>query len=348
MSWRGKRVAVIGCGAIAQSAHLPALAALRCRPALLVDQDGTRARTIAQRFKAAESATEFESQLHKFDAAVVALPHNLHESVCSQLLRHGKDVLVEKPMALTAAECQHMITSGEEGHARLAVGHMRRFLYAAEWTKAVLAAGLLGPLVSFDIREGTVHDWQSASNFHFQRQRAGGGVLMGLGVHTLDLLIWWMGEPASFDYYDDCYGGLEADCELHLGMACGAMGTVELSRTRNLRNTAIIRGTKGQLEVSLHSNQVEATPREILGFRHHQVSGHRLPHQSFEDLFVHQARNWLQSLSNREGCTVSGEEAARPIALIEECYRNRRELCFPWTRPVCSERRAPTVESARC
>ena len=68
-------------------------------------------------------------------------------------------------------------------------------------------------------------------------------------MHALDLVLWWLGDHEGVDYYDDAVGGVEANCELHLKMKSGVSGLIEVSRTRGLRNTCVISGEHGALEV---------------------------------------------------------------------------------------------------
>ena len=327
------RLNIIGCGAAAEQGHLRALAALKIRPTLLVDKNIERAQALAWEFGALHASGDYESHIGAFDAAIVALPHHLHARVCIDLLRRGVHVLVEKPMALTRTECEAMVTAAREGKAVLAVGLVRRFLHARQWLKAALDAEALGPIESFDFREGVVYDWPVASDFFLRKEAAGGGVLIDTGAHTLDSLLWWLGDVASFEYYDDGYGGVEADCELHLTLASGAEGVIELSRTRNLRNTAVLRGQRGEIEISLQSNQLTARPKRILGQRHCGLSGNRLPQQSRQERFALQIKDWLRAIETRETPLVSGVEAARSVALIEACYERRQLLELPWVRP---------------
>lgn len=327
------RIAIIGCGAVSEHFHLPALAALGIKPALLVDRNLQRVQHLAHAFEASRISDDYDLSVGEFDAAIVALPHHLHAPICTDLLRRGVHVLVEKPMALTMAECNAMIAGAEEGKAVLAVGLVRRFLHIVQWVKAALDAGVLGPVESVVFREGFVYNWPVASDFFFHRETAGGGVLMDTGAHTLDLLLWWLGDVASFEYYDDSYGGVEADCELYLTLATGAQGIVELSRTRNLPNTAVLRGRRGEIKVSLNSNHVIASPKEILAYSTGAMSGNHLPQQSFQNLFVLQIKDWLRAIKTGKMPLVAGVEGARSIALIEACYKQRRPLELPWVRP---------------
>lgn len=334
MKKHSPRIAVIGCGAVTEARHLPVLAKLGIKPALLVDINLRRVQKLAETFHAAHITDDYRSHVGGFDAAIVAAPHHLHAPVCIDLLSRGIHVFVEKPMALTGSECDRMIAAAEGGKAVLAVGLMRRYLRNAQWVKAVLEAQLLGPIESFDFREGGIYDWSVASGFFFKKETAGGGVLMDTGAHTLDLLLWWLGDAASFEYWDDSYGGVEADCLLNLTLAGGAKGVVELSRTRELRNTAVIRGRRGQIEMGLGGKKyIDADPKKLLDYKDGTVSSDRELRQMFLSLFDMQIEDWLCAIETGEKPLVTGVEAARSVALIEACYKERRLLELPWVSP---------------
>jgi len=327
------RIAVIGCGAVTKWRHLPALAKLGVTPVLLVDPDMDRARGLAEAFRVPGVAADYRPHLGEFDAAIIASPHHLHAPVSIDLLGRGVHVLLEKPMAMTAAECDQVMAAAEAGGSVLAVGLMRRYFWAARWLKAALGAGALGPIESFDVREGFIYEWPVASSFFFRKETAGGGVLFDLGAHTLDLLLWWLGDVAEFEYYDDSYGGVEADCKLRLTMASGARGTVELSRTRNLRNTAVLRGPRGEIEIGLDRNYLRADPAGLLSYKKDEVRANVLPEDVLKELnemFVLQAEDWLRAIREGVPPQVPGAEAKRSIGLIGACYANRRRWELPW------------------
>lgn len=328
------RIAIIGCGAVTEQGHLPAITkAENVQVTLLVDKNLSRAEDLAQQYNVPHVSDDFTQTFNKADAAIVALPHHLHEPVCVKLLSQGIHVLVEKPMALSRTECDNMIKATDQGKAVLEIGLMRRFLRAAQFTKAVLDADLLGPIRSFDIREGFVYNWPVASGFFFQKKTAGGGVLLDTGAHTLDLLLWWLGNVTSFDYFDDNYGGVEADCVLNLVMENGVTGTIELSRTRILRNTAVIRGEKAILETSLHSNKIKLIPHkaplEFVGNIFPDIQGEDF-RQSLVDLFLAELVDWISAIRNGIPPHISGKDGRRSIELIESCYKKRKPLALPW------------------
>jgi len=331
------RIAIIGCGAVTELRHLPALAALKIKPVILVDVNLDRARALAESHNIATASVDYRSRTAEFDAAILALPHHLHAEFCLDLLDRGIHLLVEKPLALTTLECDAIIDQARKKNAILAVGLMRRFLHVSQWVKSILDSKLLGSIQSFDIREGSIYSWPMASNAFLCKSSAGGGVLIDTGAHTLDLINWWFRDVTLDRYYDDSYGGVEADCQLHLKLSNGADGFVELSRTRRLRGTAIINGDKGKIEVSLSRNQiVSAEPKDFLRHELGQISGSQMPVQDFNDLFVLQIQDWVRAITARQAPFVPGAEARRSIALIETCYQQRRTLDLPWLRPAMS------------
>ena len=329
-------LAVIGCGAVSEQFHLPAILARRdVRLTVAVDRNKERAELIARKGGAQTFATVAEALPH-IDAAIVALPHHLHAPVSIELLKAGKHVLVEKPMAITAAECDAMLAAAGRGGASLTIGQMRRFCPAVATAKVFLEQGVIGRVKRFEILEGNVYDWPVASDFFFRKETAGGGVLMDTGAHTFDMLLWFFGEVAELDYQDDAFGGVEADCEVRLKTCAGIEGYVELSRTRNLPTELMIEGERGRMIVAFKPNQLTL---EIAGQRldtfamgTKDAAGRELSIWHF--MIVRQLENWVQSLQGKASALVPGEEGRKVVDFIERCYRNRRPLVLPWLNPA--------------
>ena len=339
------RLALIGCGKVTERFHLPvALACPEVRVSALIDPDPIRARQLAA---GAEGALMMESPARiadHADAAIVAAPHHLHADIACSLLDQGLAVLVEKPMALDVASCDRMITAAERNDTVLAVGLVRRWYDASRWVKASLDAGDLGRVVSVDAREGAVFNWQVVSDATF-RQAMGGGVLADIGTHVLDLLVWWLGDPQQVAYRDDAMGGVEAECEIDLVFPDGVTGTVELSRTRNLRNSIVIHCERGNLtigpgfdpEIRLH----HAARAHLLSAHAHAPQAP--PATRLETLFDAQLRDFVAAVRERRPAFVSGVEGRRSIALLDACRQAREPLELPWLRLTRPQRRGEAV-----
>jgi predicted dehydrogenase len=331
------RLAVLGCGAVAQIHHLPAISASEsAEAAVVVDADAERARTVAGRFGVPESATDCHQILDRIEAAVLCLPNSLHAPVAVDLLRRGVHVLVEKPMALSGREAGEMIAAAEAGGAVLAVGLDFRFFDSTRFVRDFLASGFLGGLRSFDLRQGVIPRWPFATDFLLRKETAGGGVLADFGVHVLDLLLVWLGEWVSVDYRDDARGGIESDCEMRLTMKSGLQGTVEISRTRNLRNTCIFEGERATLEVGIWDPDPSIVLRT--GGADLSLSGQARrkdgPALTFQDVFVRQIDDFAAAIREKREPLVPGREGRRSLDLIEACYAARQPMEMPWDEPA--------------
>jgi predicted dehydrogenase len=340
------KIAIVGCGAVTELRHLPALG---LRPGyhaeVLVDPDLDRARALAGKFtvpRVLADCTDLGSV--DVEGAIVAAPNHLHGRITEQLLEAGIHVLVEKPMAPTTAECARMIAVARDNDRVLAVGMMRRFLRSGRFVRWAVESGRLGRIESVDIREGRVFNWPVTSAGFFRQETMGGGVLMDTGVHTLDQLIWWLGGVEDFEYFDNNDGGVESDCEIHLRMRSGATGVVELSRTRNLRDTAVIRGERGEMEVALSKNHLVWRPAGAP----YALSGSGVASrplgtvdQSQLDIVADEHADWIEAIRTGRPPETRAEDAKERIALIEACYRRRQPLDLPWN--ISSGRSATNV-----
>jgi predicted dehydrogenase len=325
------RIGVIGGGAAAEGIHLPALARVRgVETVAIVDPVGERTEHLKKTFGIPRAFADHREAIPHIDAAILGIPHQYHAQVTIDLLNAGVDVLVEKPMALTTAECDAMIEASARSGALLAVGLLRRFAPTLRWTKDALDSGLLGRVHSFSVREGLVFRWpvKSPAMFH----PSCGGVTADLGAHVLDLLLWWFGDCATFSYWDDAQGGVEADSVIELTMVNGVTGRVELSRSRDLPNRCAIRGEHGTLEVGTKTDStITITP----AIGHATLAGrattpNQPPPGNLADLFAAQMADFVRAVRTRTAPAVTGQDARRSVALLEACYRHRRPLAFPF------------------
>jgi predicted dehydrogenase len=323
-------VVIVGCGAVTEILHLPALAKLDVTPAALIDRDSQRAKELAASAGVRVTASALDEVQVPIDAALVATPPASHREIAIELMQRGAHVLVEKPLALSVAEGDEMVQTASDTGVTLSVGLMRRHLAGARWVEAVLKSGMLGSIESFRFEEGGRYNWPIATDSSFRKESAGGGVLIDTGAHTLDLLQWWLGEARVLEYRDDSCGGVEADCRIELELVAGGRGTVELSRTRALPNTAWISGEHGSLEVSLIENRVITDPSTIAQQVVAELRADRLPQQSFEDLFVGQLEAWLRTVAGEDGVAVPATEALATMRLSSDCYGIRQPLEMNW------------------
>lgn len=324
------RFVIVGCGAIAK-AHLQAIAlSEHAEVTVLVDKVLPRAQQLGSSFQVSKTVRDYQESMGNVDAAIVALPHHLHSQVTTDLLQNGIHVLVEKPLALNTGQCDAMIKAAKASKTKLAVGLARRFFDSSRFVKQVIESQMLGDIISFDFHEGIIYKWPIMSDFAF-RKETGGGVLADIGVHILDLLLWWLGDYDSFEYYDDAMGGVEADCELHLKLKSGATGFVQLSRTRDLRNSCIIQGERGRLEIETTFNsqiklKINDQSLNLTGL----AISEGMAEESAKDIFSRQLEDFVGAIHHNRQPFIPGEEGKRTVQLIQTCYNLRQPLKHPW------------------
>jgi predicted dehydrogenase len=190
--------AIVGMGDIVQKRVGPAIVSQPdCVLHACVTRDAAKSRAILDQLKPKQSYTDFDQMLRDtaIDAVYLATPTFLHAPHTIAALRAGKHVLVEKPMAMNAAEAKAMIDAANESGRRLAVAYYRRFWDRFGAVHDLLKANRLGNIVSARV---TMQSWyepptESGGAWRVSRNLSGGGVLADVGSHKLDLLDWWLG-----------------------------------------------------------------------------------------------------------------------------------------------------------
>lgn len=324
---------MVGCGRAAESLHLPsAVLGKGIETTVVVDVDSNRARSVAEAYGVKEIREAPAQVAGLADAAVVALPHHLHAPVTRELLESGLHVLVEKPLALSAAECSELAALARARGLTLAVAMVRRRFPTARFIKRALDSELLGTIEQVTVREGSPFRWEVSSDFTFRRE-TGGGVLADTGVHVLDLLGWWFGEPRVEAYRDDAAGGVEADCELELSLLSGAPAKVELSRTRELANSVRIVGSRAVLEAGSAFDgkiSLDLGVDPLVGSAQPADRSYR----NVRELFVEQLEDFASSVVSGAAPLVGPEEACLGVQLLESCRERRQPLRLPWLEPA--------------
>lgn len=330
------RVAIVGCGAVVQLYYVPALLALeaagRVEVTALFDPDAAMRGRVRRSFPGARELQDFGDLLQApADLVVLASPPARHAAQGVELLRRGRAVLCEKPLATTTADAQSMIDAAQAASATLAAGMLRRFFPAAQAIRDLVADGSLGEIVAVEVQEGNAFRWPVASAAYFGREAGGGGVLMDIGVHALDLLTWWLGEPGEIAYEDDAMGGIEANCRMRCRFAGGAAGRLRLSRDCELSNRYVLRGTRGS--VSWTVNETDRLALCLGGARHvlnAQLEVARQPAAHFEQSFIGQIVNVLAATRGEEPLVVPAADALASLRVIEHCYAGRSLMPMGW------------------
>lgn len=323
------RIAIIGCGAIAELFYLPAIAK---HPAILerlilVDRNEGRAQAVASAFDVRDYLCDYHEILNEVDAAIVAVPHHLHHSVSMDFLVKGVHVLCEKPLAVTTVEAREMVAQAQESGVTLCVNNTRRLFPSFLKVKELLSTGAIGRPLSIKYFQGREFTWQAASEFRFNSKTSRTGVLIDEGAHVLDAICWWLGEkPKLICCENDSFGGIEAVTVVKFEHN-QCFGEIKLSWLSKLQNRYIITGELGVIEGGVKDWRVVNVTSKPGAKKRMKLKCKEKNAHEFANRLVD---NFLDVVGEGQKPLIPASDVIASIEWIEECYRAATRFSMPW------------------
>jgi predicted dehydrogenase len=190
------KIGIIGCGGIANGKHMPGLAKLdNVEMVAFCDLNLAKAEKAAAQYGAtdARSYDDYRELLEKeeLDVVHVCTPNSSHAEITIASLEAGLHVMCEKPMAKTAVEARAMVAAAQKSGKKLTIGYQNRFRNDSQYLQAVCRRGDLGEIYlakAKAIRRRAVPTW----GVFLDEEKQGGGPLIDIGTHALDLTLWMM------------------------------------------------------------------------------------------------------------------------------------------------------------
>jgi predicted dehydrogenase len=189
------KVGIVGCGGIANQKHMPSIANTKLADiTAFCDIVTDRAQKAAAEFGTPDAkvfADYRELLALELDAVYVCTPNRSHSEITVAALDANKHVMCEKPMAINYAEALKMTEAAKRNGKLLTVGYQNRYRSDSLFLKSECEAGVLGDIYyakAKSIRRRAVPTWGVFLNEYEQ----GGGPLIDIGTHALDLTLWMM------------------------------------------------------------------------------------------------------------------------------------------------------------
>jgi len=308
------RVALFGCGWI-QDFHARGVLEHGGEIVAVANHREETARAFAERYDIPRVTTDWDALAADPDveAAVVSTPNALHAPQSAALLRNGKHVMVEKPMATSVAGCDEVIAASREGDAFLMVAHCWRFRDEVRAMRARIAAGELGEIVK--THGYGVHAGWGPSGWFTDPELAGGGALVDMGVHAIDTARYLLGDPAP-------------------GRVCATIGTRYAEGRYTVDDDGVVmiawdNGTNSVVESGWwhpHMGGLEADT-EVYGTKGYaRIWPAEAPPADYEHctqpMYSAQVAEFLDAIGEGRQPRPSGEDGRVVMQIVEDAYRS--------------------------
>lgn len=348
------KIGIIGCGGIANGKHMPSLKKIKnVQMVAFCDIIEERAVKAAEEYgvEGAKVYTDYKELLKDRDIEVVHVctPNRSHAFISIDAMEAGKHVMCEKPMAKTYKEAKEMLDASERTGMKLTIGYQSRWRADSLYLKKMCEDGELGEIYygkAIALRRRAVPTWDVFLNEYEQ----GGGPLIDIGTHALDLTLWMMDnykpkmvvgttfeklknqkdcgnawgdwDPKKFTVEDAAFG--------FIVMENGATIMLESSWALNIRNPkeaiTMICGTEGGADMfdGLNINFIKNGRQCILkpdltagGVAFYDGDGD-------EDPSVLEARAWLDAVVNDHEPRTKASQALVVTQILEAIYESAK------------------------
>jgi len=253
------------------------------------------------------------------DLVYVVLPNGMHKEFTIRAAKAGKHVIVEKPMANTAAECKQMIDACNKAGVQLAMGYRLHYepyhleLQRLGQEKVFGPVRLMEASLGYNIKDMPANDW------HFNKALSGGGVLMNLGVYCIQMNRYVLGEePVSVTAQfspitkPELFSEVEENISWQLNFASGAVGN----------STAAANCGIDRFYAAAEQGFFELSPAMAYG----SYSG-RSSKEEFNFPVMNQQATQMDGISkvivegNKLPSHITGEEGLKDMQIIDAIYK---------------------------
>ena len=331
---------IIGCG-FAGRIHAEAISNTKMgKVQAFCSRDKEKAKVFAYKYNA-DWYTDLDKFLNCNDIQVVNIctPSSLHSDIAIKAAEAGKHLIVEKPLDVTTKKCDTIIDAARKNRVKLTVIYQHRFKEAVQALKSAIEMGRFGKLLLGDayIKWYRTPEYYNESEWKGTKKYDGGGALINQGIHTIDLLLWMMGDVK------EVYGKtktlvhsieVEDTAVAIIEFKNGALGVIEAATSTypGFDERLEIYGENGA--VCIEGNRIVTWKfrdkmrgdegKELLG-SNDTSGGAKEPTGISTKLHQRQIEDMINAILNDRDPLITGEEARKSVALIERIYSS--SLC---------------------
>jgi UDP-N-acetyl-2-amino-2-deoxyglucuronate dehydrogenase len=328
------RIGILGGGGISETHARAAQAVGGIEIVAFAGRNFESLRRLADKFGGVPYTNLVEFFRHKpMDAVIIGSPSALHSEQGIAAAERGLHVLVEKPIDVTVERADALIAACERADVKLAVCYQDRFAPDSVRLKQFIDRNGLGKilLVTSHVKWYRPPEYYSTSGWRGKPEFDGGGALMNQGVHTIDLLLWLLGDVKSvFALSRTSLHDIESEDTLvaTIEFANGAVGTLEAATSAfpGYERRVEITGSEGTI-IFKHDRIVAADLRSEFpgGLSDQQHDTNRSASSPIvSDVSGHKSiiQDFLHAIRSNTVPRCDGREGRRSVALVQAIYKS--------------------------
>ena len=335
------RFGILGAGGIADRRTMPGMQlAEHAEIVAVMELDPAVAERLRAKYSAKRAYTDEEALLAdpEIDAVYIASPIACHARQARLAADHGKHILIEKPLAMTADEGEALVQYCREKGVQMAAGLMMRFGAYVQAMKKAVAEGKIGQVVSA-FAHFTCWYPDIPGSWRQTKASAGGGALMDMGVHCIDLIRYVTGSDvkevaAMHDTLTFHYEVEDSSTRLDNGALCTVQSNFNIPDEAALWRLEFF-GTRGRLAGKGVIGQVDGGSVDALFLEDAGGYNAQQDHETkateaaldveFGNAYAREVESFCLSLLENWPLEVPAEEAVRAQRIIEAAYRSNDE-----------------------
>ncbi|EGL14927.1 MULTISPECIES: Gfo/Idh/MocA family oxidoreductase [Paenibacillus] len=347
------RIGIIGCGGIANGKHLPSLAKLpNVELVAFCDIVIERAEKAKEQYGSGDACVyqDYRELLKdsSLDIVHVCTPNDSHADITIDALEAGKHVMCEKPMAKTSVDARRMVDAAKRTGKKLTIGYNNRFRSDSQYLKKLCEDGELGEVYfakAHAIRRRAVPTW----GVFLDEEKQGGGPLIDIGTHALDLTLWMMDnykpkvvlgtsyhklshranaanawgpwDPAKFTVEDSAFGMITMENGATIMLESSwALNTLEVDEAK-----CTLSGTEGGADMKdglrINGEKNSRLYTQNIELSSGGVAFYEGASENAPDL---EMRMWIDAIENDKDPVVTPEQALVVSEILEAIYESAK------------------------
>lgn len=317
-------IALIGCGYISEY-HAKGLSKLdNVEIAGVVGLPIESAKNFAEKYNIKKYSDNYKDFVNDetIDAVLISTPNKFHAPFAVEFLQNGKDVFIEKPMAINPDEGEKIKNAAIENNKIVMVGHMWRFDVEVNFIKDYVQSGKLGKIIK--TKGYGIHENWGPEGWFVKKELAGGGALADMGVHAIDTIRFILGDPKAKEVYAKIgtyFGNYNVD-DSGIIVITWTNGTTSIIESGwwhphmdGPEASTQIFGTEGY--ASLFPTFIKLKSGEIIEEPKPEKSEH-----CDQTIYSEQMKNFVENITNRNQPNPGFVEGQEVIKIVDAAYNS--------------------------